>query len=102
MPSLSQFTPILIHCRSGRHVIHAYTAGNEPYDIWAPFKDLKDKPSRDAGPSEGMSESMKESMKEKKKQYEALKEERAACLWEAVQKEIPDIKMRALVSLVRS
>jgi phytoene dehydrogenase-like protein len=22
----------------GRHVIHAYTAGNEPYDIWARFK----------------------------------------------------------------
>jgi phytoene dehydrogenase-like protein len=41
----------------GRAVVHAYTAGNEPYDIW-----------------EGLARGSAE--------YEALKEERAACLWE--------------------
>jgi len=28
----------------GRHVIHAYTAGNEPYDIWARFKNDRKNP----------------------------------------------------------
>ena len=45
----------------GKHVIHAYTPGNEPYDVW-----------------KGLSRGSKE--------YEELKEERSKVLWEAVGK----------------
>jgi phytoene dehydrogenase-like protein len=61
----------------GKHVIHAYTAGNEPYDIYEKFKNGNNK-----------------------EEYEKFKEERAACLWAAIAKEIPDIKERTIVSLV--
>ena len=61
----------------GKHVIHAYTAGNEPYDLYAKFKNGNNK-----------------------KEYEQFKEERAACLWKAIEKEIPDVKNRTIVSLI--
>mmetsp|Transcript_10261 Transcript_10261/g.30405 ORF Transcript_10261/g.30405 Transcript_10261/m.30405 type:complete len:590 (+) Transcript_10261:57-1826(+) len=59
----------------GKHVIHAYTAGNEPYSIW-----------------EGMDRSSPE--------YAKLKEERSECLWRAIERYIPDIRSRAQVTLV--
>ena len=61
----------------GKHVIHAYTAGNEPYDIYEKFRDGKNK-----------------------EDYRIFKEERAACLWGAIEKEIPDVRNRTLVQLV--
>lgn len=54
----------------GKAVIHAYTAGNEPWEIWE---------STPPG-SEG---------------YKALKKERTQCLWEALERVIPDIRDRA-------
>jgi phytoene dehydrogenase-like protein len=59
----------------GYIVMHAYGAGNEPYEIW---KDLDDK------------------------QYQELKEERATVLWRAIESIIPDAKRRAVVSLIGS
>ena len=59
----------------GCHVIHAYTPGTEP---WAPWADLK------PGSAE----------------YLALKEERSAVLWRAVEKAIPDVRSRVRVSYV--
>jgi len=61
----------------GKHVIHAYTAGNEPYEFYEKFRDGNNK-----------------------EEYELFKEKRAACLWEAIEKEIPDVKERVHVSLV--
>eukprot|EP00466_Bigelowiella_natans_P006065 jgi/Bigna1/43293/e_gw1.75.6.1 len=55
----------------GHHVVHAYLAGNEPYDIYT-SPNVKDKAS-----------------------YERLKEE-SAVLWEALEKSIPDIKQRVI------
>jgi phytoene dehydrogenase-like protein len=59
----------------GYIVIHAYGAGNEPYEIW---KDLDNT------------------------QYQALKEERATVLWRAIESVIPDAKQRTVVSLIGS
>ncbi|KAH8958544.1 hypothetical protein BDL97_06G030500 [Sphagnum fallax] len=59
----------------GCHVIHAYTAGNEPYSIW--------KGMDRASPA-----------------YEALKEERSQVLWETLEKIIPDIRDRVKLKLV--
>eukprot|EP00854_Cymbomonas_tetramitiformis_P007393 gene7393-8804_t len=60
---------------AGKHVVHAYTAGNESYDNW-------------------------ENMKRGTPEYEALKEERSECLWKALENVIPDIRDRAEVRLV--
>ena len=62
----------------GHHVIHAYTAGNEPYSVWEPFEGLMDKGApKDAALQAG---------------YEQLKEERAAPMWEAIKRRVPDVE----------
>jgi phytoene dehydrogenase-like protein len=61
----------------GKHVIHAYTAGNEPYE---PFKDL-DRSSA---------------------QYKQLKKERAEVLYKAIERVIPDLRQRIEVELIGS
>jgi len=60
---------------AGHHVVHAYTAGNEPYEVW-------------------------EGLKPKSAAYEALKLERSAVLWQAMEKIIPDIRERTKLQLV--
>jgi phytoene dehydrogenase-like protein len=59
----------------GRHVVHAYTAGNEPYEVW-------------------------QGLHHKSEEYEALKEERSQVLWRAMEKVIPDVRDRAEIALV--
>ena len=59
----------------GGHVIHAYTPATEPYARW-----------------EGLERSSAE--------YKRKKEEAASVLWEAVEKQIPDVRQRAKVTLV--
>ena len=59
----------------GKHVIHAYTPGNEPLDLW-----------------QGLERGSPE--------YEALKEERSRVLWRAVEKAIPDVRDRVEMSFV--
>ena len=61
----------------GHHVLHAYYAADEPYGAWAGLDRNSD-------------------------EYAALKEERAAPLWEAVEKIIPDIRSRLVVEMVAS
>ena len=55
----------------GHHTIHAYTAGNEPYSIWEPYENVDRK--KDEG-------------------YAKLKEERAAPMWEAIKRRVPNIE----------
>lgn len=62
---------------AGKAIIHSYTAGNEPWEVW-----------------EGVTPGSKE--------YEALKEERSQCLWQALERFIPDIRDRTEVKLVGS
>ncbi|KAL4428462.1 hypothetical protein ABPG75_002551 [Micractinium tetrahymenae] len=59
----------------GKHLVHAYTAGNEPYEVW-----------------EGLQRGSKE--------YQAMKEERAKPLWAALERVIPDIRERTSLTLV--
>ena len=62
---------------AGKMVLHAYGAGNEPYELWADER-------RGSAP------------------YERRKVERAQALWEAVERVIPDARARAEVALVGS
>ena len=61
----------------GTIVVHAYGAGNEPYDIW---KDLK----------------------RNSPEYLQLKNERSQVLWKAVEAIIPDARDRVILDLVGS
>ena len=56
----------------GYHCIHAYTAGNEPFSVWEQFADA---PNYRSDPA-----------------YKALKEERAAPMWEAIKRRVPNIE----------
>jgi phytoene dehydrogenase-like protein len=60
---------------AGHHVIHAYTAGNEPYSAW-------------------------QGMKNKSPEYKAFKEERAQVIWQALEKVIPDVRERTRISMI--
>lgn len=60
---------------AGKHVIHAYTPGNEPYDIW-------------------------QHLDRRSPEYAALKRERAEVMWQALERFIPDIRDRAELTLV--
>jgi len=61
----------------GYIVVHAYGAGNEPYDIWA-------------------------NLTRTSKDYKELKEKRASILWKAVESIIPDARERVVADLVGS
>ena len=59
----------------GKHAIHVYTPGNEPYGPWAGL----DRNSDD---------------------YLRLKEERSQVMWEALERVIPDVRQRTDVTMV--
>ena len=59
----------------GKHVIHVYTPGNEPYAIW-------------------------QGQERNREEYALLKQERAEVMWQALERIIPDIRSRCEVSLV--
>eukprot|EP00584_Thalassiosira_punctigera_P011188 CAMPEP_0172529412 /NCGR_PEP_ID=MMETSP1067-20121228/3490_1 /TAXON_ID=265564 ORGANISM="Thalassiosira punctigera, Strain Tpunct2005C2" /NCGR_SAMPLE_ID=MMETSP1067 /ASSEMBLY_ACC=CAM_ASM_000444 /LENGTH=603 /DNA_ID=CAMNT_0013313457 /DNA_START=66 /DNA_END=1877 /DNA_ORIENTATION=- len=59
----------------GYHVIHAYTAGNEPFEDWERFEHLMD----DAA------------ARGKDEEYQKFKEERAKPIWDAIQRRAPDV-----------
>jgi phytoene dehydrogenase-like protein len=76
----SFFIPSLLDpsvCPPGKHVIHVYSSGGEPYEAW-------------------------ESMTPGSEEYEALKEKRSQVLWEAVERCIPDVRERTEFSIVGS
>ena len=64
-------------CPKGKHVIHVYSSGGEPYEPW-------------------------ESLTPGTPEYEAYKEERAEVLWKAVERCIPDIRDRLEFSIIGS
>ena len=59
----------------GKHSIHVYTPGSEPYDLW-----------------QGMDRNSEEYLEQKQK--------RAEIMWEALEKVIPDIRDRTEVTLI--
>nr|ATQ36024.1 prolycopene isomerase-like2 [Petalonia fascia] len=61
----------------GHHIIHAYAAANEPYELW-------------------------QGLDRRSPEYKALKEDRAKALWEAVERVVPDARKMAKTVLVGS
>ncbi|PSN17638.1 carotene isomerase [filamentous cyanobacterium CCP5] len=59
----------------GKHVIHVYTPGSEPYDLW-----------------QGLARGSPE--------YADLKQQRSQVMWQALERVIPDIRQRCEVTLV--
>ncbi|MBC1266994.1 NAD(P)/FAD-dependent oxidoreductase [Trichormus variabilis FSR] len=59
----------------GKHVIHVYTPGNEPYTLW-------------------------QGMDRRSQEYEQQKRSRAEVMWQAVERIIPDIRSRCEIQLV--
>lgn len=59
----------------GKHVIHAYTPGNEPYDLW-------------------------QGMDRRSQEYAQQKQLRAEVMWQALERIIPDVRSRCEVTLV--
>jgi phytoene dehydrogenase-like protein len=60
---------------SGKHAIHVYTPGNEPYALW-------------------------QGLDRRSAEYSQLKEARAAVMWQALERVIPDIRMRCEVTML--
>ncbi|CAM9565263.1 unnamed protein product [Chrysoparadoxa australica] len=61
----------------GKHLVHIYTAGNEPYEVW-------------------------EDLKRGSPEYQQLKERRAEVMWRGLERIIPDIRSRVEVELCGS
>jgi phytoene dehydrogenase-like protein len=59
----------------GKHVLHVYTPGNEPYSVW-------------------------EGIDRRSEEYTQLKQQRGEVMWQAIARVIPDIRSRCEVTLV--
>ena len=59
----------------GKHMIHVYTPGNEPYQLW-------------------------QGMDRRSEQYAKQKQVRAEVMWQALERIIPDVRSRCEVTLV--
>jgi phytoene dehydrogenase-like protein len=59
----------------GKHTIHVYTPGNEPYHLWA-------------------------GMDRRSEAYKEQKQERAEVMWQGLERVIPDIRQRTELSLI--
>ena len=76
----SFFIPSLLDrtvCPEGKHVIHVYSSGGEPYEPW-------------------------QNLTPGSNEYEAYKEDRAQVLWQAVERCIPDVRQRVEFSIIGS
>ena len=71
----------------GYHVIHAYAAGNEPFEPWAKFDTMTAADHRDA--KEG---AFGDARYRQDPEYLALKAERVEAVWRAVERRIPNIR----------
>ncbi|RAM50467.1 MAG: carotene isomerase [Hapalosiphonaceae cyanobacterium JJU2] len=60
---------------SGKHVIHVYTPGNEPYALW-------------------------QGMDRNSQQYQQQKQARSQVMWQALERIIPDVRSRCDLTLV--
>jgi len=59
----------------GKHTIHVYTPGNEPYDLW-------------------------QGLDRRSPEYAQLKQQRAEPMWQALERVIPDVRSRCEVTLI--
>lgn len=59
----------------GKHTVHVYTPGNEPYHLWA-------------------------GLERKSDEYAQLKQQRSEVMWRALERVIPDVRSRCQVTLI--
>ena len=87
----------------GYIIVHAYGAGNEPYDeIWNAKSDDQTF-AKDIGTASNQQQSSAPGEERyQSRTYEALKNARAAPLWRAVESIIPDARERTVLALVGS
>ncbi len=80
----------------GYIVVHAYGAGNEPYDVWKTFSvsRAESKISTSKAPYSGE--------RYQSSTYDALKDSRATPLWRAIESIIPDARDRTVLALIGS
>ena len=81
---------------AGYIVMHAYGAGNEPFDVWDPTGADATAPtvSADEAPPSGG--------RYRSSAYEEQKESRAAPLWRAIEAVVPDARRRAVLADIGS
>jgi phytoene dehydrogenase-like protein len=93
----------------GYHVIHAYAAGNEPFEVWEQFDTEHGASSgADANPAADRSSSSNSSSigggdaaYRQDPAYEALKQQRAEPLWRAIERRLPLIRQPGVCSVVQ-
>ena len=87
---------------AGYIIVHAYGAGNEPYDIWK--EDSANYPSSSVEASAAADKKSIPVSTERysSSTYEELKNSRAKPLWRAVESIIPDARDRTVLALVGS
>ena len=84
----------------GYVLVHAYGAGNEPFEIWK-TKSSTDSTER-VSDEESTSTQQTSEGRYQSSTYEALKESRAQPLWRAIESVIPDARDRTILALIGS
>jgi phytoene dehydrogenase-like protein len=85
----------------GYVIVHAYGAGNEPYDIWQ--KSTKNDTTTNLEDDEqGIDNSAFSGKRYQSSTYDALKNARGEPLWRAIESVIPDARERTVLALLGS
>lgn len=81
----------------GCHVVHAYAAANEPWELYKTF----DKQNRGATSLDPQEQGGTEGNREvgSRQEYTELKSDRCDFLWKAIERSIPDVRERVMVTL---
>ena len=87
----------------GYVVVHAYGAGNEPYDIWK-SKSKEEATSKPSSINDGETgiDSNDSSSRYQSSTYNALKDARGEALWRAIESIIPDARERTVLAMLGS
>ena len=90
----------------GYVIVHAYGAGNEPYDIWkSKSNDDDDTTTLTSTSLDGEDEETKSwesSDRYQSSTYNALKDARGGALWRAIESIIPDARERTVLAMLGS
>ena len=86
----------------GYIIVHAYGAGNEPYDIWQKESTKNDTTTNLEDDEQGFDNSGFSGKKYQSSTYDALKNARGKPLWRAIESIIPDARERTVLALLGS
>ena len=83
-------------CPKGCHVIHAYAAANEPWQLYSVYDKVNgDKTTT----SDTTTDTQDSSGSGGRTEYNRLKRERCDFLWKAIERSIPDVRDRVIVNM---